>query len=46
MGKMPPGTEGLKVVLKKGIFKNHFIVFNNLEEVILRLKEKGCYNFC
>ena len=40
-GKCPPGTEALKVILKKGIFKNHLIVFDNLDDTIRELRNKG-----
>jgi hypothetical protein len=33
-GKCPPGREGLNIQLKKGIFKNHLIVFRDMEAVI------------
>jgi len=40
-GKCPPGTEALRVILKQGIFKNHLIVFDNLDSVIRELRNKG-----
>jgi len=33
-GKCPPGKTGLYIKLKKGIFKNHLIVFKDLESVV------------
>ncbi len=40
-GKCPPGTDALNIVLKKGLFKNHLLVFDNLEEAIRQLKRQG-----
>jgi len=40
-GKCPPGKNALKIVFKKGKFKNHMIVFDNLEETINVLKKRG-----
>jgi len=40
-GKCPPGKDALKIVFIKGKFKNHLIVFNNLEEAIEILQRQG-----
>jgi len=40
-GKCPNGKEALRISLKNGSFKNHIIVFNNLEETINKLKSQG-----
>lgn len=40
-GKCPPGTEALRIVLKKGIYKNHLIVFTDLTSTTGILKEHG-----
>jgi hypothetical protein len=40
-GKCPNGTQALKITLKQGIFKEHFIVFDDLERAILDLKSHG-----
>ena len=37
-GKCPPGKEALKIVLKQGAFRNHFIIFDDLEKTICDLK--------
>lgn len=33
-GKCPKGKEGLNIRLKKGVFKNHLIIFKDMESVI------------
>ncbi len=40
-GKCPPGKNALKIVLKIGIFKNHMLVFDNLDEAIEKLRRQG-----
>ncbi len=40
-GKCPPGKEALLVVLKKGLFTHHLIVFDNLEKAVETLKKEG-----
>lgn len=40
-GKCPHGTEALKVVLKKGAFRNHLVVFKDLNEVVDEIKNKS-----
>lgn len=40
-GKCPPGKEAIKIILKQGAFRNHIIVFNDLEKAICDLKSYG-----
>jgi hypothetical protein len=40
-GKCPTGTEALRVKMKKGFFRNNFIVFSDLEKVLYKLKAIG-----
>ncbi len=40
-GKCPPGTRALKIALKKGAFREHLIVFDDLDTAIEELKGKG-----
>jgi len=40
-GKCPSGTEALKVILKNSIFKNHLIVFDNLDDAVRELRKRG-----
>ncbi len=40
-GKCPHGKEALRVVLKKGQFMNHLIVFDNIENAVETLKKEG-----
>lgn len=40
-GKCPPGTQALRIVLKKGRFKNHLIVFGDLAMAVRDLKNLG-----
>jgi len=40
-GKCPPGKEALKIVLKQGIFRNHFVVFDDLDKTIIDLENIG-----
>lgn len=40
-GKCPSGTQALRISLKKGCFRNHMIVFDNLENAIDALADKG-----
>lgn len=37
-GKCPPGTEALRIVLKRGAFRNHLVVFDDLDAVIVGLE--------
>lgn len=37
-GKCPPGKEAIKIIQKQGAFKNHIIVFDDLEKTINDLK--------
>ncbi|GEM_PF-1533805 len=37
-GKCPPGTQALKISLKQGLFKQHLIVFNDLQQATRDLK--------
>ena len=38
-GKCPNGTKALQIRLKRGIFRNHLIVFENLDEAVERLRK-------
>ncbi|MBN2523958.1 MAG: hypothetical protein JXB24_11855 [Bacteroidales bacterium] len=38
-GKCPPGKNALYIKLKKGIFKNHLIVFNDLESAVTEINK-------
>ncbi len=38
-GKCPRGTRALEITLKRGIFKRHLIVFEDLEKVIKKLEK-------
>ena len=38
-GKCPPGTAAVNVVLKNGLFRNHLIVFDQLEAAIQDLQQ-------
>jgi len=40
-GKCPPGTEALEVVLKTGWFRNHLIVFDELNAAISEIEKQG-----
>lgn len=40
-GKCPSGTEALKIILNRGMYRNHFIVFDNIENAIDDLKNHG-----
>jgi hypothetical protein len=40
-GKCPSGTTALKVVLRNGMFRNHLIVFDRLEDSITDLQRHG-----
>jgi hypothetical protein len=40
-GKCPPGTKALNIALKKGLFKNNLLVFDNLDEAVEKLKRQG-----
>jgi len=37
-GKCPTGTQALKITLKQGLFKQHLIVFNDLQQATRDLK--------
>jgi len=37
-GKCPNGTKALQIRLKRGIFKNYLIVFENLDDAIKKLR--------
>lgn len=39
-GKCPSGTQALRIILKKGCFRNHMIVFEDLEGAIDTFKNK------
>jgi len=38
-GKCPAGKEALNIKLKKGIFKNHLIVFKDLESIVSEINK-------
>lgn len=40
-GKCPPGTAALNVILKKGLFRNHLIVFERLEDAVDNLRRRA-----
>jgi len=40
-GKCPSGKDALRIFLKRGSFRNHIIVFDNLEETINKLRSLG-----
>lgn len=40
-GKCPNGKEALRIFMKKGSFRNHIIVFDNLEATVDDLKNRG-----
>ncbi len=40
-GKCPNGTQPLRIILKQGMFRNHFIVFHDFERAIFDLKSNG-----
>ena len=40
-GKCPTGTDALKIITKKGLFKNHLIVFSDLNKIGNDLKAEG-----
>jgi len=40
-GKCPNGTEAIRILLRKGSFRNHIIVFDNLEATVIDLKNRG-----
>lgn len=40
-GKCPSGTDAVKIVLKHGMYRNHFIVFDNMAKAISDLKNDG-----
>lgn len=40
-GKCPNGTEAIRLLLKKGSFRNHIIVFDNLDAAINDLENRG-----
>lgn len=40
-GKCPNGTQALRIILKQGMFRNHFIVFHDFERAIFDLKSNG-----
>lgn len=40
-GKCPPGTRALRITLKKGAFREHLIVFADLDTAIGDLRSKG-----
>lgn len=40
-GKCPSGTEALKIILNRGMYRNHFIVFDNMEKATNDLKHHG-----
>lgn len=40
-GKCPHGKEALKILMKRGIFRNHLIVFDDLDTAVIALKSKG-----
>ena len=37
-GKCPKGTKTLEIILKRGIFRRHLIVFDNLGDIISKLE--------
>ena len=39
-GKCPRGTEALQISLKKGLFRNHLIVFPDINRAVSILKKK------
>jgi hypothetical protein len=38
-GKCPPGTEAVRILMKRGLFKHHMVVFDNLEDAMAKLKD-------
>ncbi|MEN6313919.1 MAG: hypothetical protein ABFD25_06690 [Clostridiaceae bacterium] len=40
-GRCPNGTEALRILLRKGSFRSHIIVFDNLETAVNELKSRG-----
>jgi hypothetical protein len=40
-GKCPPGTAALKVVLRNGLFRDHLVVFEQLDDIVNDLQSHG-----
>ena len=40
-GKCPSGTAALKVVLRNGAFRNHLVVFDQLDDIVNDLQRRG-----
>jgi len=40
-GKCPRGTRAVRIRLRRGIFRDHLIVFEDLDDAIRRLREMG-----
>ena len=40
-GKCPRGTKALRITMKKGAFREHIVVFGNLDAAVRQLREKG-----
>jgi hypothetical protein len=40
-GKCPQGKEALKIILRRGIFRNNIVVFDNLEKSVSDLENLG-----
>lgn len=40
-GRCPSGTEGIRLRLKKGYFRNHIIVFDNIKAAVDVLRSQG-----